>query len=305
MHLMTRVVFMGSPEFAVPTLRALAGRYEMRGVVTQPDRQAGRGRELRAPAVKSAAIELGIPVVQPPRLRETEAMQALRDWAPDVVIVAAFGQILRPEVLNLPSHGCLNVHASLLPRWRGAAPIQAAILAGDAETGITIMKMDEGLDTGGILAQARVAITPAETAASLSDKLAHLAPDLLMEALPGYLEGKLRPIPQDASKATKAPLLKKEDGLLDLNRPAEELERRVRAMNPWPGAFILWEEQRLRILKAHVVDEAARPGEHVIHEKGMAVGTGGGLLALDEVQLEGRKAMPSEQFLAGARNWVP
>ncbi len=304
MHMMARVVFMGSPDFAVPTLRSLAAQYEISGVVTQPDRQAGRGRALRAPAVKLAALELGLPVIQPVRLRETEASETLHRWAPDVIVVAAFGQILRPEVLTLPKHGCLNVHASLLPRWRGAAPIQAAILVGDPETGVTIMKMDEGVDTGGILSQAKTPIMAADTGASLSERLSHLGADLLVQVLPRYLAGELQPSPQDESRATKAPLLKKSDGLLDFNRPAAELEHRVRALNPWPGAFFSWEGRTLKVLRAHVAQAPAVPGTRLLHDGGIALGTSQGLLVLDEVQLEGRKAMSGEQFSAGARNWV-
>ncbi len=304
MHLMTRVVLMGSPDFAVPTLRSLAAVHEIRGVVTQPDRQAGRGRELRAPAVKSAALELGLPVIQPSRIREPEAMATLREWAPDVIVVAAFGQILRPEVLNLPVHGCLNVHASLLPRWRGAAPIQAAILAGDAESGVTIMKMDEGVDTGGILAQVRTSIATGETGASLSERLSRLGADLIVQVLPRYLAGELQPRPQGEGQASKAPMLKKTDGRLDLDRPAIELERRVRAMDPWPGAYLVWGGRTLKVLKAHVEAGASVAGKRLVHGDAPALGTPEGLLVLDEVQLEGRKAMPGRQFLVGARNWA-
>ncbi len=304
MHRMARVVFMGSPDFAVPSLRSLATQNEICGVVTQPDRQAGRGRELRAPAVKVAALELGLPVIQPARLREAEALESLRRWAPDVIVVAAFGQILRAEVLGLPEHGCLNVHASLLPRWRGAAPIQAAILAGDEETGVTIMKMDEGVDTGGILSQAHTPITAADTGATLSDRLSRLGADLIMQILPRYLDGELRPSAQDEAGATRAPLLKKSDGLLDPSRPAVELERRVRAMNPWPGAFFTWKGRTLKVISAHVVPTPANPGARLLHQGGIALGTAEGLLTLDEVQPEGRKPMSGAQFLAGARDWA-
>ncbi len=298
------MVFMGSPDFAVPSLRSLAAQYEISGVVTQPDRQAGRGRALRAPAVKLAALELGLPLIQPARLRETEALATLRRWAPDLIVVAAFGQILRTEVLQLPVHGCLNVHASLLPRWRGAAPIQAAILADDPETGVTVMKMDEGVDTGGILGQARVPIGVEDTAKSLSATLSGLGANLLLQVLPRYLAGELEPSPQDESRATKAPLLNKSDGLLDLERPAVELERRVRALNPWPGAFFVWEGRTLKVLRSHVVHKSATAGRRLVEGGEIALGTPQGLLVLDEVQLEGRKAMSGVQFLAGARTWA-
>lgn len=303
MHLMARLVFMGSPEFAVPILRSLAAQHQICGVVTQPDRQAGRGRGLKAPAIKLAAIELGLPLIQPSRLKEPEAMAALRRWAPEVIVVAAFGQILRLDVLILPAHGCLNVHASLLPRWRGAAPIQAAILAGDPETGVTIMRMDEGVDTGGILRQQRLAIRPDDTAASLAGRISAAGAGLLNEVLPGYLAGQIRPSAQDENLATKAPMLKKQDGLLDPNRPATELERRVRAFHPWPGAYIVWKGHTLKVLGAHVLPGAAAPGTHLALEEGIAIGTPEGLLALDQVQLEGRKPVSGREFLAGARDW--
>ena len=253
------IVFMGSPEFALPTLRALAEHYQVTGVGTQADRPAGRGRQLTPPPVKILAQELGLPVIQPKRLGEPEAMQQLRSWAPDLIVVAAFGQILRLELLDLPPHGCLNVHASLLPRWRGAAPIQAALLAGDEQTGITIMKMDPGVDTGPILSQRAGAIYPDDTTGSLAARLAQLGAELLVECLPAFLSGSLTPQPQDESQATYAPMLKKEDGQLDFHQSAEQLARLVRAFNPWPGAYILWRGQLLKIHHAHAV-EAPSPG---------------------------------------------
>jgi methionyl-tRNA formyltransferase len=227
---------MGSPDFAVPSLEALCASYTVVGVVTQPDRPAGRGGTVVLPAIKVAALRLGIPVIQPEKLRQPDAMEQLQAWSPDVIVVTAFGQILRPVVLDLPRFGCINVHGSLLPRWRGAAPIQAAILAGDKETGITIMKMDAGVDTGPILSQRYIPIAPDDTGGSLFAKMSTLGAELLLDTLPRYLSGELIPQPQPEEGATYAPMLKKEDGLLDFTRPAVELERRVHAMNPWPGA---------------------------------------------------------------------
>ena len=204
-----RVVFMGSPDFAVPALEGLAGQYKLAGVVTQPDRPAGRGGTLKPPAVKKAALHLGIPVIQPEKVRNPEAMNQLREWAPDLIVVAAFGQILRPEVLDLPPFGCVNIHGSLLPRGRGAAPIQAAILAGDRETGITIMKMDPGVDTGPMLSQRAIPILPEDTAGTLFEKLAPLGAELLLETLPRYLSGELKPQSQPTEGVTYAPMLKK------------------------------------------------------------------------------------------------
>lgn len=301
----TNIVFMGSPDFAVPVLRALAGAYTVVGVVTQPDRPAGRHMTLTPPAVKVAASELGIPLIQPRRLREPEAMQQIRDWNPDLIVVAAFGQILRPEVLDLPRYGCINVHASLLPRHRGAAPIQAAILAGDAETGITIMKMDPGLDTGPMLRQRAIAIGPQETGGSLFEKLSQLSSELLLDTLADYLAGTLTPQPQPEMGSTYAPMLKKEDGLLDFNRPAAELERKVRAFSPWPGTFIPWGDDGapLKIHKAHIAAVQAQAGKRVIFDGLPAIGTGSGLLVFDELQPPGKKIMPGKAFLLGGRDW--
>jgi methionyl-tRNA formyltransferase len=301
---MTRIVFMGSPEFALPALRALAASDEVVAVVTQPDRAAGRGRSLKPPPVKVLAQQLGINVLQPERLRAPEAVAALRRLAPDLIVVAAYGQILRPEVLSLPSFGCLNIHASLLPRWRGASPVQHAILAGDNETGVTIMKMDEGLDTGPILAQRATPIAADETAGMLAERLAQMGADLLMEILPAYLSGKIQPRPQPAEGVTYAPLLKKEDGLLDLTRSAEELSRQVRAFSPWPGAFIEWQGAPLRIWRARPSpEESPRPGIRLKVQGRAALGTGQGVLILEEVQPAGRNRMSSQAFLAGARGW--
>ena len=300
-----RIVFMGSPEFALPTLKGLNENYELAGVVTQPDRPAGRGRVLTPPPVKTTAQAYGIPVIQPRRLKEPEAMEQLRQWNPDLIVVAAFGQILRPEALELPRYGCINVHASLLPRWRGAAPIQAAILHGDEQTGVTIMKMDPGMDTGPILSQRAIPISPDDTAGSLSPRLAQLGAELLLETLPVFLEGSLQPESQDDEQATYAPMLKKEDGKLDFTQPAAALARRVRAFNPWPGAFITWENNRLIIHKAHAVDAPSPgPGERLAYKSYPAVGSCDGILVLDEVQPAGKRAMPGDVFLNGAKGWA-
>jgi len=299
-----RTVFMGSPEFALPTLRALAERYPIAGVVTQPDRPAGRGRTLTPPPVKQLALELGLPFIQPDRLRKSEAMDQLYAWAPDLIVVAAFGQILRPEVLELPAYGCINVHASLLPRWRGAAPIQAALFHGDRETGVTIMMMDPGVDTGPIMAQRSLRIDPDDTASSLSARLAQLGANLLIGTLPAYLSGVLHPHHQVESQATYAPMLKKEDGQLDFSQPVVRLANQVRAFNPWPGAFMMRQGQPLKVHRAQAV-EAASPGQGVetVYQDLPAIGAGDGLLALVEVQPAGKKAMPGKVYLLGVRDW--
>ena len=301
---MTKVVFMGSPDFALPTLKALAGHYDVVGVVTQPDRASGRGRELKAPPVKTLALELGIPVMQPERLRLPEAMEQLRTWAPELIVVAAFGQILKKDVLELPRYGCINVHASLLPRWRGAAPINAAILHGDEETGVTIMQMDVGLDTGPMLSQRSIPLTREDTAGSVFDRLSTLGAGLLLETLPDYLSGKLAPVPQPEEGTTYAPMLKKEEGQLDLAQDVHELERRVRAFNPWPGAFMDFNGTILKIHRTHVEQGNAEAGQRLIVQDQPALGARGGILILEEVQPAGKKTMSGKSFLSGVRDWA-
>jgi methionyl-tRNA formyltransferase len=304
-----KIVFMGSPDFALPTLRALHENYPVAGVVTQPNRAAGRGRELKPPPVKKLAQELEIPVIQPEKLHQPEAMEQLRAWSPDVIVVAAFGQILKKDVLDLPPFGSINVHASLLPRWRGAAPINAAILYGDEETGVTIMKMDAGLDTGPILSQRSVRIEPDDTAGSLFETLSRLGAELLLDTLPGYLAGEVQPKPQPEEGATYAPMLKKKDGALDFSRPAEELERKVRAFNPWPGAYFEWKGNLLKVHRASTAVVFTYmfqpPGTHTVYDGFPAVyGGDSTMLVLEEVQPAGKKPMSGKAFLAGARNWT-
>ena len=294
---------MGSPDFSLPSLQALAKGYQVVGVVTQPDRASGRGREVKMPPVKTLALELGLPVMQPEKLRAPEAMEQLRAWAPELIVVAAFGQILRKDVLELPGHGCLNVHASLLPRWRGAAPINAAILAGDEATGVTVMQMDAGLDTGPMLAQRSIRLSPEDTAGSVTQALSTLGADLLIETLPRWLAGQIQPQPQDDTLATYAPMLKKEEGRLDFTRDAHELERLIRAFNPWPGAFMEYHGVILKVHRAHVEQGNATAGERLIVQHQPAVGAGGGILVLDELQPSGKKSMTGRSFLSGARIW--
>ena len=301
----TRIVFMGSPEFALPSLRLLAQHYSVTGVVTQPDRPAGRGKNLAPPPVKVLADELSLPTIQPERLKEPAAMQALQTWAPDLIVVAAFGQILRTAVLELPRFGCVNVHASLLPRWRGAAPIQAALLAGDDQTGVTIMCMDRGVDTGGILSQRSIPIQPDDTAGMLSERLAELGAELLLETLPGYLSEALTPQAQDESQATYAPMLKKEDGLLDFSQTAAQLARRVQAYNPWPGAYFFMKGTMVKVHRAHTGGGVqASPGQRLVCENLPAIGTAQGVVILDQVQPAGKKPMPGADFLRGLREWA-
>jgi len=301
---MNKIVFMGSPDFSLPILRELAKKYEVVGVVTQPDRAFGRGRTMKPPPVKVLAQELDIPIIQPEKLKQPDAMEQLIAWAPDLIIVAAFGQILRKDVLELPHFGCINVHASLLPRWRGAAPINAAILHGDEETGVTIMQMDVGLDTGPMLAKQSIRLTSDDTAGSAFQALSILGADLLMETLPDYLSGKIQPQPQPDEGATYAPMLKKEDGKLDFTQDVNDLERRVRAFNPWPGTFMDFDGMNLKVHRAHVEQGTASAGERLVEQNQPAVGARSGILVLDEVQPAGKKSMSGKSFLSGARNWT-
>ncbi|VAW30877.1 Methionyl-tRNA formyltransferase [hydrothermal vent metagenome] len=309
---MKKIVFMGTPEFAVPVLQTLIDTQNVVGVVTQPDRPAGRGKRLRASPVKVAAEAANVPVYQPKSLRSEAAAQPLRDWQPDMIIVAAFGQILRPHVLDLPPHGCLNIHASLLPRWRGASPIQHAILAGDAETGICLMQMDVGLDTGPVFTCASTPISVTETAVSLHDRLATLGAELLATHLDNILAGKLAATPQDDEQSTYAPMIEKEDGRLDWQQTSIALDRRIRAMTPWPGAFTTWQGKMLKIKQAAVANgrlPTGNPGQVVAfasneHEEGAVVLTSEGGLLLQEIQLAGKRTTAVADFLRGHSHFV-
>jgi methionyl-tRNA formyltransferase len=304
---MARIIFMGTPEFAVPTLKALIGTQTVVGVVTQPDRVAGRGSRMRPSPVKQAAKAAGIPLYQPKSLRKGEAAAPLEAWRPDVIVVAAFGQILRPHVLYLPPHGSLNVHASLLPRWRGASPIQHALLAGDAKTGISLMRMDEGLDTGPVYIQQAMSITAEDTAATLHDRLAILGAEMVREHLDDILAGRLSATPQDDRCATYAPLIRKEEGQIDWTQTAREIERKIRAMTPWPGAFTNWLGETVRIVQAWpILAELppGQPGQVVTQDEQIVVLTGEGGLALQQIQLAGKRAMSPEAFVNGRPHFV-
>lgn len=300
---MTRIVFMGTPEFAVPVLQVLLQTQRVVGVVTQPDRPAGRGQIVQPSPVKAAALAANVPVYQPGSLRKPESAESIAAWQPEIIVVAAYGQILRPHLLQLPPKGCLNVHASLLPRWRGAAPMQAALLAGDAQTGISLMQMDEGMDTGPVYVQAAIPIAPDETAATLHDKLAALGGEVLARYLPAILAGELRPQVQAESQATLARLIQKEDGRLRWEDSAESLDRHIRAMTPWPGAFTFWRGQLLKILAAHPAPDPspspAIPGQVTAWGDHLLAATGQGRLALDRLQLAGKRPSTAAEFLNG------
>jgi len=304
---MIRTIFMGTPEIAVPSLQALLAHpdVEVVGVVTQPDRKGGRGRKLKPSPIKEAARAAGVPVIlQPARLRDPDAFEALAALQPDLIIVTAYGQILRPNVLELPRYGCINVHASLLPRWRGASPITAAILAGDPLTGVTIMVMDEGMDTGPILSQQAEPIRPDDTTGSLSQRLGKLGASLLIETLPCYLEGRIQPKPQPKEGVTLCRLVKKAHARIDWTRPAADIERMVRAYQPWPGAYAIWAGQQLKIGAASAADGEAPPGQVIAWGRKAAVGSGQGVLVIERAQLPGKKMLPIEDFLRGRPNFI-
>jgi len=280
-------------------------QFHVVGVVTQPDRPAGRNRQLTPPPVKALAMELRLPCIQPERLKEPAAWEQLQAWKPDLIVVVAFGQILRQNVLDLPPKGCINVHASLLPRWRGAAPIQAAILAGDEQTGVTIMKMDAGVDTGDMITQRAIDILPDDTAATLGSRLSDVGRQLLDEVLPDYLNGKVTLTPQDNQHATYASMLKKEEGLLDFSQPADALERKVRAFDPWPGAYFDWGEMMIKVRRAEVTTGVKlAAGQHGVTQTFPCVGCAGGALTLREVQPAGKKPMSGDSFLRGVKGWL-
>jgi methionyl-tRNA formyltransferase len=310
---MLRVAFAGTPEFAVPALRALAdSSHTLVGVLTQPDRPAGRGRELKQSPVKQVALELGLPLAQPAQLRSLEERAALLQWSSDVLIVVAYGLLLPPAALRIPRLGCLNIHASLLPRWRGAAPIQRAILAGDTETGVTIMQLDAGLDTGPTLAQRRVTIAAGIAAAQLQAQLARQGAELLLETLDALEAGRVRAEPQPAQGATYARKIDKREARINWTASAAAIERQVRAFNPWPVAETSWRDQRLRLWEAHATRPRAAallavaaaagavPGDVVGGtEDGVEVLCGQGVLAITRLQLEGRRALPAGEFMRG------
>lgn len=294
---------MGTPEFAVPSLQFLIHTQEVVGVVTQPDRPAGRGRRLQPPPVKVIAEQASLPIYQPNSMKTMESSFQISEWQPELIVVAAYGQILRAHMLELPARGCLNIHASLLPRWRGASPIQHAILAGDEQTGISLMQMDESMDTGPVFATLRLPIEDEDNAATLHDKLAQAGADILAAHLEAILAGRLVPIPQDDALATYAPLIKKTDGEIDWHGDSLRLDRHVRAMTPWPGAFTFWKGKRLKILAARPLTNRrlpdGPPGRIVLHDDLIIVlGTSGGLQLLT-VQLAGKSAMPVDNFVRG------
>src|SRR5436190_9303937 len=313
-----RIVFIGTGEIGLPTLQALLkSEHEVVGVVTQPEKPVGRAQLVEPPPIKKALVRgapdaspartgraLPIPVLQPVRIKDRQAIEEIRALKPDVIVVMAYGQLLPRDVLEIPKIACLNLHASLLPRWRGAAPIQAAIAAGDRETGITVMYMDERLDTGDILLQRAIDIVRADTGGSLHDRLAKIAPEALLESLELLAKRSAPRIPQDNALATYAPKLKREDGKIDWTGPADAIERKIRAFDPWPGAFMTIDAngtRNLKIFSATAVGLRGAPGEILKREDELVVAAGQGALSLREVQLEGKRRMSAGEFLRGHR----
>lgn len=295
---------MGTPQFAVPTLEALAAAgHTIAAVYTQPDRPKGRGQELAISPVKEAALRLGLPVYQPERIRRPESVAELATFGAKAMVVVGYGQILPQAIIDLAPLGVINVHASLLPSYRGAAPIQWAIANGDADTGVTTMKIDAGLDTGDMLRKDETAIGENETAPELSERLAAMGADLLIETLDMLERGQIVPEPQDHTAATLAPILKKEDGIVDWTRPAAEIYNRLRGFTPWPGAATTFRGAGLKVLTARIADEAGlEPGQLVLRGKRLVAGCGGGTsLELVDVQPEGRKRVSGDSFANGAR----
>ena len=302
-----RIIFMGTPDFAVPSLKALLDSGEnVVCVITQPDRPKGRGRKLTPPPIKELALQAGLPVLQPEKIREEGFLAKLKELNPDLIVLTAYGRILPAALINLPPHGTINVHASLLPKYRGAAPIQWAIINGETETGVTIMQMDEGLDTGDILLADKIPISPDDTAGSLFEKLAELGGSTLQKALELLRKNELIPIRQDDGLATHAPLLRKEDGLADWSKPAEQISCLIRGLDPWPTTYTLLAGKRLRLFSPQVADQNdcqyidSGPGTICrADHNGLLVSTGKGYLLIREVQPEGSKRMTVDAFLRG------
>ena len=295
-----RIAFMGSPDFAVPSLTKLALHFNLVGVISQPDRPAGRGKKLHHCAITKAARNINTPLFQPSKINKPATLSLLQDWCPDVIVVVAYGQILRTPILSFPDFGCINVHASLLPRWRGAAPIQASILHGDEVTGATIILMDEGMDTGPILSQQEVQIDPEATGGSLFSDLSEMGADLLIATIKRYVDGELTPTPQNNQKATYAPMICKSDGRLNPENTSMQLARQIRAYQPWPSSFFIWRGRRFVVRKAHSDINISKISGFIGKvENKPAIQTSNGCLVLDMIQPSGKRVCSGEDFLNG------
>ena len=305
-----RIIFMGTPEFAVPALeRLVAGGYEVAAVYTQPDKAAGRGRVVEELPVKKAALRHNLAVLQPENFKSAETKRQLFELKPDAVVVAAFGQILPRSVLEIPTFGCLNIHPSLLPKYRGVAPVPAAILNGDNYTGVSIMLMDKGIDTGPVITAVHVPVLPQDTAETLMRKLAHTSAQLLLDTLPGWFRKEITPQPQNNGEATYTKMLTKEAGEIDWKLPAMQIWRQVRAYQPWPGSFTRWQGKQLKILETVPLVGAGTVEAGTVlaankNEAAFGVGTGDGILGVKKVQMEGKKAVTADEFLRGQRQFI-
>lgn len=304
------IVFMGTPDFAVPTLRRLLDEgYHIAAVVTQPDRPKGRKKVLTPPPVKEEALRHGLPVLQPEKIKDEAALEQLEQLAPDLIITAAYGQILPERLLNMPKHGCINVHASLLPKYRGAAPIHYAVMNGEKETGVTLMYMEKGLDTGDMISKVKVPIEETDNTGTLFEKLSQKGAELVIQTLPDLLAGKIQAIPQNDDEATYAPMLTRDDERIDWSRTSRQIFNQVRGLNPWPGAFTTWEGKVLKIWECEVHDEAGapsdqafKPGEVIgLTAAELTVKTGDGAVKLKRVQPAGKRAMDIKEFIPGSR----
>ena len=299
-----KVVFMGTPEFSLPGLQSIYKNFNLIGCFTQPSRPAGRGQKISHSPVKNFCTKNNVPVFTPNNFKEDVEINHFKKMNCDVLVVAAYGIILPEEILSIPKFGALNIHASLLPRWRGAAPIQRAILAGDKKTGITIMQMDAGMDTGPLLAQQEISIRSDHTTGTLTTSLEILGANLIQRTLPGYIAGTIHPILQNPTLVTYAPMMRKAFGHLSFDKTAAELERKIRAMTPWPGAFVILGEKRIKILQAQAISGSGQPGKTMLLNKNIVVGTGDGLLKLQQIQAPGKRPMQTTDYVRGFKAFV-
>ncbi len=296
-----RICFMGTAAFALPTMQAVVAAEEVVAVVTQPDRPQGRGREVAPPPVKALALRLGLPIMQPERVKDPLFIAQLAELRPELIVVAAFGQILPAAVLDLPPLGCINVHPSLLPKYRGAAPFQRAVIQGETRTGVTIYRMDQGMDTGPLLLTREVEIAEAETAEELGQRLAEIGGELVKEVIKGLKAGTLKPRPQDEKGVSYAPLFKKADGLIPWQEAADQIRNRIRGMVPWPVAYTAWQGKMLKIYRGRIGGASGFPGEIISLDSGIEVACGTGSIVIEELQIEGGKRIGWQEFCRGHR----
>jgi methionyl-tRNA formyltransferase len=296
-----RIVFMGTAAFALPTMKAVINAEEVVAIVTQPDRPQGRGREVAPPPVKALALDLGLPVLQPERVKDSLFIAQLAELRPELIVVAAFGQILPQALLDIPPRGCINVHPSLLPKYRGAAPFQWAIIKGETRTGVSIYLMDQGMDTGPLLMNREVEIAEAETAEELGERLAVIGGELMKEVIRGLKAGTLKPVPQDEKDVSYAPLFKKTDGLIPWQERTSQIRNRIRGMVPWPVAYTMWQGKQIKIYRGRIGEGSGTPGEIISLDSGIEVACGTGSIFIEELQIEGGRRIRCAEFCRGHR----